>query len=480
MLFNSVEFLVFLPLVFLAYWAIHPLTRTAAGLKTQNALLLVASYVFYGWWDWRFLSLIALSTGVDWWVGRRIHACRNASAHWLALSLVINLGLLGYFKYANFFIASWVDAWGRLGVNVETSTLNLILPVGISFYTFQTLSYTLDIYRGKMKPTDSLLDFAAFVSFFPQLVAGPIERASALLPQIQRPRTFDLRLAQSGLRLLLWGMFKKVVVADTCAPLVDNIFAHHEEYSGLTLIFGAVLFAFQIYGDFSGYSDMAIGTGRLFGIRLNTNFATPYFSRNIAEFWRRWHISLSTWFKDYVYIPLGGSRHGMAQTVRNTFVIFLVSGFWHGANWTFVAWGGLHALLFLPLLWKGQNRKHTAAPVQESGFPSWRDLTGMATTFSMVVVAWVFFRAESLDHATSYLARWGQGGLKLNTFSAAACLWIAVMMAWEWLIHIPAFRTWFTSPRRGMVLLRWSAYSCCAWFVVKHFHNQADFIYFQF
>ena len=225
MLFNSVEFLVFLPLVFLAYWAIQPLTRTAAGLKTQNALLLVASYVFYGWWDWRFLSLIALSTVVDWWVGRRIHASRNARNLWLELSLGLNLGLLGYFKYANFFMASWVDAWGRLGVNVETSTLNLILPVGISFYTFQTLSYTLDIYRGKMKPTASLLEFAAFVGFFPQLVAGPIERASALLPQIQRPRTFDLTLAQSGLRLMLWGMFKKVVVADTCAPLVDNIFA---------------------------------------------------------------------------------------------------------------------------------------------------------------------------------------------------------------------------------------------------------------
>ena len=265
MLFNSIEFLVFLPLVFLAYWAIQPLTRTAAGLKTQNALLLVASYVFYGWWDWRFLSLIALSTVVDWWVGRRIHASRNARNLWLALSLGLNLGLLGYFKYANFFMASWVDAWGHLGVNVETSTLNLILPVGISFYTFQTLSYTLDIYRGKMKPTASLLEFAAFVGFFPQLVAGPIERASALLPQIRRPRTFDLTLAQSGLRLMLWGMFKKVVVADTCAPLVDNIFANHEDYSGLTLIFGAVLFAFQIYGDFSGYSDMAIGTGRLFG-----------------------------------------------------------------------------------------------------------------------------------------------------------------------------------------------------------------------
>ncbi len=407
MLFNSPEFLLFLPLVFAAYWAVN---RLKEGLRVQNVLLLAASYVFYGWWDWRFLGLIAFSTAVDWAVGLQIARANRgevaeggrsrAAKAWLAVSLAVNLGLLGYFKYANFFIDSWVEVWAAAGVTMHASSLQVILPVGISFYTFQTLSYSIDIYRRQLEPTRNFIDFAAFVSFFPQLVAGPIERASALLPQIQRRRTFDYDQAVSGLRLILWGMFKKVVVADTCAIYVNDIFANYEIYSGPTLVLGAVYFAFQIYGDFSGYSDIAIGTARLFGIQLMTNFRTPYFARDIAEFWRRWHISLSTWFRDYLYIPLGGSRVGKWTAVRNTFAIFLVSGLWHGANWTFVVWGGIHALLFLPLLLTGRNRRNTGDIV---GWPSLRELAGMAGTFAAVTVAWVFFRADSVGEAGIYL-----------------------------------------------------------------------------
>ena len=422
MLFNSLEFLLFLPTVFAVYWILNIWTNRPRGLQAQNLLLLIASYVFYGWWDWRFLSLIAFSTLVDFAVGIQIakanareipieadDSVRSRTAkRWLGVSLVVNLGLLGYFKYANFFIENWIDAWSAVGVHMDPWTLKVILPVGISFYTFQTLSYSIDIYRRKLLPTTNLIEFAAFVSFFPQLVAGPIERASALLPQIASRRNFDYQEGVSGLRLILWGMFKKVVVADTCAIYVNDVFANYTEYSGPTLMMGAVFFAFQIYGDFSGYSDIAIGTARLFGIKLMTNFKTPYFSRDIAEFWRRWHISLSTWFRDYLYIPLGGSRMGKWRAIRNTFVIFLVSGFWHGANWTFIIWGIIHALLFLPLLLSGRNRRNVG---DIQGLPTVRELGGMFTTFAAVTVAWVFFRADSVEDAFAYIGNFGSDGL---------------------------------------------------------------------
>ena len=417
MLFNSLEFLLFLPVVFAAYWVLNLWTEKKAMLRLQNLLLLVASYVFYGWWDWRFLSLIAFSTLVDYWVGLQIgkanhreisveanESIRSSTAkRWLGVSLAVNLGLLGYFKYANFFIDNWIEAWGAVGVRMDPWSLKVILPVGISFYTFQTLSYSIDIYRRKLNPTRDLIQFAAFVSFFPQLVAGPIERASALLPQIASRRKFQYEEGVSGLRLILWGMFKKVVVADTCAIYVNDIFANYTEYSGPTLMMGAVFFSFQIYGDFSGYSDIAIGTARLFGIKLMTNFKTPYFSRDIAEFWRSWHISLSTWFKDYLYIPLGGSRVGKWKAVRNTFVIFLVSGFWHGANWTFIVWGLFHALLFLPLLLRGKNRNNLR---DIQGFPTKGDLGSMLTTFVAVTIAWVSFRSECVESAIRYILNW--------------------------------------------------------------------------
>ena len=297
------------------------------------------------------LGLIALSTVVDFLVGIRIEEApeKARKKRWLWVSLAVNLGILGYFKYANFFIENWIAAWDSLGVTMHASTLQIILPVGISFYTFQTLSYSIDIFRGNLKATRDPVAFGAFVSFFPQLVAGPIERATNLLPQITSHREFTYEQGRDGMRLILWGMFKKVVVADSCAPYVDMCFDNPEAFSGSTLILGAILFSFQIYGDFSGYSDIAIGTAKLFGFELMTNFKFPYFSRDIAEFWRRWHISLSTWFRDYLYIPLGGSRVSKPKAIRNVFVIFLVSGFWHGANWTFIVWGGIHALLFIPL-----------------------------------------------------------------------------------------------------------------------------------
>tara|TARA_R110001632_G_scaffold186410_1_gene306794 strand:- start:4759 stop:6081 length:1323 start_codon:yes stop_codon:yes gene_type:complete len=367
----------------------------------------VASYVFYGWWDWRFLSLILLSTIVDYSIGLQFKKTKQEGKKKYLLwgSLLFNLGVLGFFKYYNFFIENWVEAWSSLGITMHKSSLNIILPVGISFYTFQTLSYTIDVYRKKLEPTKNFVAFASFVSFFPQLVAGPIERASNLLPQFYKKRVFNYEMAVSGLKLILWGLFKKVVIADNCAVYVNDIFANYHEQSGLTLIIGAVFFAFQIYGDFSGYSDIAIGTGRLFGFDLMRNFNYPYFSRDIAEFWRRWHISLSTWFRDYLYIPIGGSRGNKWFQLRNVFVIFLVSGFWHGANWTFVVWGGINALLFLPLLLTKNNRVNLDVVAKQGIFPSVKEFFQMSLTFSFTTLAWIFFRAENMSQAIHYLQK---------------------------------------------------------------------------
>jgi alginate O-acetyltransferase complex protein AlgI len=396
MLFNSIEFLLFLPTVFFLYWFVFK-----NQLRAQNVLLLVASYIFYGWWDWRFLSLIVASTFLDYFVALAIQKSDNPikRKYLLGLSLLGNLGMLGFFKYYNFFVSSWIDAWSSVGFTMEASTLNIILPVGISFYTFQTLSYTIDVYRKEMSPTKSFIDFAAFVTFFPQLVAGPIERASHLLPQFYKNRTFDYQNAVDGVKLIIWGMFKKVVVADNCAFFVNKIFENPEAYSSGELFVGMVFFAFQIYGDFSGYSDIAIGLSKLFGFDLMVNFKFPYFSRDIAEFWRRWHISLSTWFRDYIYIPLGGSKGSQGFQIRNVMIIFLVSGFWHGANWTYVVWGLFHALMFLPLLLFNVNRSHLITKSY-----GWLDFAKIGVTFLVVCIGWVFFRADSIANAFQYLA----------------------------------------------------------------------------
>ena len=401
MLFNSIDFAVFLPIVFILYWFV-----TNKNLRLQNFLIVVASYFFYGWWDWRFLSLILFSTLVDYIVGFRLEIEERQFKRKLLLwtSILVNLGFLGFFKYYNFFLDNFIASFSLLGVEFKANSLNIILPVGISFYTFQTLSYSIDVYRRKLKPTKDFIAFSAFVSFFPQLVAGPIERAENLLPQFYKIRIFDYSKAVDGMRQILWGLFKKMVIADNAAEIANQIFNNSADYSGSTLLLGALFFTFQIYGDFSGYSDIAIGTARLFGFDLMRNFNFPYFSRDIAEFWRRWHISLSTWFRDYLYIPLGGSRGSRLMIIRNTFIIFIVSGFWHGANWTFIVWGALHAIYFLPLLLTNRNRTYLGVVAEGKILPSVRELLLMMSTFGLTVLAWIFFRAENIGHAMSFIS----------------------------------------------------------------------------
>ncbi len=400
MLFNSINFAIFLPIVFVLYWFV-----TNKNLKLQNALLLVSSYFFYACWDYRFLFLLIFSTVLDYSTGIKMYEAKTKQGKkfWFWLSVGINLGFLGFFKYYNFFVGSFADMLSMMGLHVNIWTLKIILPVGISFYTFHGLSYVIDIYKDRIKPEKNYIDYAVFVSFFPLLVAGPIERATHLLPQIKRERKFDYLKAVDGLRQILWGLFKKIVIADTCAEYANNIFAGSDGFHGSTLILGAIFFAFQIYGDFSGYSDIALGVARLFGIELLRNFAFPYFSRDIAEFWRRWHISLSTWFRDYLYIPLGGSKGGTLMKVRNTFIIFIVSGFWHGANWTFIIWGALNAVYFLPLLLLKRNRTNLETVAQGKTFPTLRELFSMIVTFTLTVFAWIFFRANDVTHAIKYI-----------------------------------------------------------------------------
>lgn len=401
MLFNSIDFAIFLPIVFILYWFV-----TNRNLRLQNILIVASSYLFYGWWDWRFLSLILFSTLVDYVVGQKLRneqsPLKRKGLLWV--SIFVNLGFLVFFKYYNFFLENLVTAFTFFGSEIKVNSLSIILPVGISFYTFQTLSYTIDVYKRRIQPTNDFIAFSAYVSFFPQLVAGPIERSTHLLPQFYKKRTFDYSKAVDGMRQILWGLFKKIVIADNCAEFANQIFNNSADMNGSTLVLGALFFTFQIYGDFSGYSDIAIGTARLFGFDLMRNFNFPYFSRDIAEFWRRWHISLSTWFRDYLYIPIGGSRGGTWMKVRNTFIIFIVSGFWHGANWTFVAWGALNAMYFLPLLLTSNNRNNLETVAQGKLLPSLKEFSSMLLTFGLTVFAWIFFRAENMGHAISYIS----------------------------------------------------------------------------
>ncbi len=482
MLFNTIDFATFLPVVFILYWFV-----VNRNLRWQNFLLVVASYFFYGWWDWRFLSLILFSTLVDYTVGLRLK--NEERLPWrrflLWTSIVVNLGFLGFFKYYNFFLDNFIRAFTFFGYEIHASSLQIILPVGISFYTFQTLSYTIDVYRRKLEPTRDFIEFAAFVSFFPQLVAGPIERATHLLPQFYEKRTFDYSKAVDGMRQILWGLFKKIVIADQCAHYVNLIFSDYQDYSGSTLLLGVLFFTFQIYGDFSGYSDIAIGTARLFGFSLMRNFAFPYFSRDIAEFWRRWHISLSTWFRDYLYIPLGGSRGSIWKKIRNTFAIFIVSGFWHGANWTFIVWGALNAIYFLPLMLMKNNRKNLDVIAEGRFFPSIRELISMLVTFGLTVFAWIFFRAESLGHAFGYIARLFSSSLiSIPFFSGRGeafyvLLLSMTMLLIEWMGRDCQFAlerlglTWKTAYRYAMYYI---IVLSIFWFG----GSEQQFIYFQF
>ena len=406
MLFNSLQFALFLPIVFLLYWFVFDrfISKSEHQLRLQNAFVVVASYVFYGWWDWKFLLLIAFTSFCSWGSGLLIGKAKSKkeAKTWTTLNIVLNLSILALFKYYDFFVAEFVQLFH---VSSERFLLKVMLPVGISFYTFQALSYSIDVYRGEIEPTKDIVAFFAFISFFPQLVAGPIERATNLLPQFLKKREFDYDTAVDGMRQILWGLFKKIVVADNCAMYVDQVFPDYMNQTGSTLLLAAFFFTFEIYGDFSGYSDIAIGTAKLFGIKLMRNFNMPYFSRNIAEFWRRWHISLTAWFRDYVYFPLGGSRVSKIKVVRNTFIVFLVSGIWHGANWTFFAWGMYHALLFLPLLLMGKNRKYTDQLAEGRILPTLKETGRILLTFFLVMIGWIVFRAESIGDAWGYISR---------------------------------------------------------------------------
>lgn len=475
MLFNTIEFFIFLPTVYVLYWFIVHKT-----LKLQNLLILVSSYVFYGWWDYRFLSLILLSTVVDYFIALRMAGSTNARNRKLLLwgSMLFNLGMLGFFKYYNFFVDSWVSAFQNAGFTMEhTWTLQIILPVGISFYTFQTMSYTIDVYRRQLQPTRDFISFASFVSFFPQLVAGPIERATNLLPQILQKRTFSYDRSVQGLRLILWGLFKKVVIADSLAPYVNDIFANYTEYDGGTLWLGAVYFAVQIYCDFSGYSDIAIGVSKLFGFELMSNFKFPYFSRNIGEFWRRWHISLSTWFRDYLYIPLGGSRNGKWASLKNIFIIFIVSGFWHGANWTFIVWGLIHALLYIPSFIFNTNRKYLSYSVAESSYlPSVKEIFQMGSTFFFVTLAWVFFRSDNLLDAVNYISKMFIN-VELPQSKLQGVGYVLILMTLEWGLRGDERLTTISK----YFVVRLLFYMFIAFQVLRFFGLvQTDFIYFQF
>ena len=476
MMFNSIEFLIFLPITFIVYWLLGRHTRW------QNAFVVAASYLFYGWWDWRFLILIAVTTLCSYASGIAI-AQSKTPKRYLWANIVFNLLILCTFKYYDFFAQSFADLF--LNGKADGLLLHLILPVGISFYTFQALSYSIDVYRGTITPTRDLVAFVAYVGFFPQLVAGPIERATSLLPQFEQSRHFDYRQCVDGLRQMLWGFFKKMVVADSCALYVDPIFAHPDWFNSASLLLAAALFTIQIYGDFSGYSDIAIGCAKLFGITLRRNFNVPYFSRDIAEFWRRWHISLTTWFRDYIYIPLGGSRVPKARIVLNTFVIFLVSGLWHGANWTFVAWGAYHALLFLPLILLGKNRRYTDTVAAGRALPSLRELGQMLLTFLLAVMGWILFRADSIEQAFHYyglmFGKLSEGGAP--TITSPIDAWVVavavlLMTVVEWLNREQPHE-FSRQPR--LRAIRWATYVVLI-FLIGAFMvtKEMPFIYFQF
>ena len=494
MLFNSFEFFVFLPVFFLLYWWVFDFLIKEAKhqLLFQNLLVVAASYLFYGWWDWRFLVLIAFTSLCSFLSGIAIDksSTKQLKTFWMVLNVVVNLSILGVYKYYDFFVSSLASAFN---INAETHLLHLVLPVGISFYTFQALSYSIDVYRKKLEPTRDIVSFFAFLSFFPQLVAGPIERATNLLPQFLKKRSFNYTKAVDGLRQILWGMFKKVVVADNCAFFVDTIYGNVEGYNASTLAIAAVLFSFQIYCDFSGYSDIAIGLGKLFGIDLMRNFNVPYFSRDIAEFWRRWHISLTTWFRDYVYIPLGGSRpinrQGVALcgfskkavVVRNTFIIFLLSGFWHGANWTFVLWGAFHALLFLPLILLEKNRKYTNVVAEGKLLPTFKDLLRMLTTFILATLGWIIFRADNIDIAINYFTRlfdYTLWGVPTLTNKVIIFTFLSLMIIIEWFHR--GCNHGFTLERVNNKFLRYIIYFAISFLIVINMGPEQNFIYFQF
>jgi D-alanyl-lipoteichoic acid acyltransferase DltB (MBOAT superfamily) len=487
MLFNSIQFAVFLPIVFLLYWFVFDrfISKSKHQLRLQNIFIVVSSYVFYGWWDWRFQLLIAFTSFYSWGSGLLIGKAqtKKRAKTWMWLNIILNLGILALFKYYDFFVVEFAQLFH---LSTEGLLIKVILPVGISFYTFQALSYSIDIYRGKIEPTKDIVAFFAFISFFPQLVAGPIERASSLLPQFLKKREFDYDTAMEGMRQILWGLFKKLLIANNCAYAVDSVFYLHSRtpIPGSDLLLAAILFSFQIYADFSGYSDIAIGTAKLFGIKLSRNFNNPYFSRNVSEFWRRWHISLMSWFRDYVYIPLGGNQGSKLRTIINVFVVFLLSGMWHGANWTFIVWGLYHAVLFLPTVLMG--RKSQSDIVAKGRIlPSWKEMGQMLFTFCLVLFGWILFRSESISDFVQYCEELCQMGtlracyrLFIQSDIWPKMVFIIIMLVVEWLQR---------DKEHGLVLekmkpwLRWVICFIIVLMIACFTDNEiGSFIYFQF
>jgi len=474
MFFNSLDFAIFLPLVFAGYWLLG-----SKRVKIQNMLLLVASYVFYAWWDWRFLVLIFASTSIDYFVGLALKWEGDKIKRKLLLfvSIAANIGMLGFFKYFNFFVDNFTSAFSFFGASIEADSLDIILPVGISFYTFQTLSYTVDVYKRKFTPTSNFIDFSAFVSFFPQLVAGPIERAKDLLPQFSKSRVFNFHQARDGMRQILWGLFMKVVIADNCGVIVNEIFSNSQELSGSTLLLGTFLFSFQIYGDFAGYSNIAIGTSRLFGFNLKQNFSFPYFSSSIAEFWSKWHMSLTGWFKEYLYIPLGGNRGGLLKTLRNVGIVFLVSGFWHGAKWTFIVWGAINALLFIPSLYGVKRLKDDS----KSGLIEIiKRPIRILLTFSLITLSWVFFRADSINQAALIFGEiFSTTSLTLPTILPKTVLLLIVVFAViEWVGKGKSHA--LEGIGRLETPIRWMCYLLIFATLFFFSNSTQTFIYFQF
>ena len=487
MLFNSIQFAIFLPIVFLLYWFVFDrfISKSKHQLQLQNIFMVVSSYVFYGWWDWRFLLLIAFTSFCSWGSGVLTGNAqtKKRAKTWMWLNIILNLGILALFKYYDFFVVEFAQLFH---LPTEGLLMKVILPVGISFYTFQALSYSIDIYRGKIEPTKDIVAFFAFISFFPQLVAGPIERASNLLPQFLKKREFNYDTAMEGMCQILWGLFKKLLIANNCAYAVDSVFYLHSRTTipGSDLLLAAILFSFQIYADFSGYSDIAIGTAKLFGIKLSRNFNNPYFSRNVSEFWRRWHISLMSWFRDYVYIPLGGNQRSKLRTIINVFVVFLLSGMWHGANWTFIVWGLYHAALFLPTVLMG--RKSQSDIVAKGRIlPSLKEMGQMFFTFCLVLFGWILFRSESISDFVQYCEEMCQMGtlracyrLFIQSDIWPKMVFIIIMLVVEWLQR---------DKEHGLVLdkmkpwLRWVICFMIVLMISCFTDNEiGSFIYFQF
>ena len=480
MLFNSFEFLLYLPITFLLYWAF------SRNRKIQNLIVVIASYVFYGWWDWRFLMLIAFTSACSYASGlllERFEGQRKRQKMVSAANIVLNLGILGLFKYYNFFVDNLELLFSAMGFHLDMMTMSIILPVGISFYTFQALSYTIDIYQKKLPATHDIIEFFAFISFFPQLVAGPIERATNLLPQFQKDRKFDYAKAVDGLRQMLWGFLKKLVVADNCAAVVNEHWNDYQTLPGLTLFLLGVLFTLQIYCDFSGYSDIAMGCARLFGIHLMRNFNVPYFSRSIPEFWRRWHISLTTWFRDYIYFPLGGSRCGKWKTIRNVYIVWGISGLWHGANWTFVCWGLFHATLLAVYNILGISTKYKQVVAYGRFLPNLKETGQMMLTFFLAVLGWIIFRAESMSQAAGFFH-----AMVCNTFYDPSKLYGLMFLRFglllllvEWLqrdkqhaLQLPVVKPF------NYKVVRWGIYYLVLALIYNYTGTSQSFIYFQF